>query len=212
MSLTFGKKISGYLIVNSGLPPDKEPVLLYAIEVLAGNIVNIAMSITAGWLFGVLPGTVSCLATVFLFRHTAGGAHCSSPWRCMVITASVFPLLAVLASHLSGKQPYANILTALSLIVGLVAAIRLAPVENKAAPILSEVRRTRLKIASVSVLFLLAAILLIARLNHKVYFKEVQLCVALSILWVCLMLTGFGHRLLSFVDGVAIRSRKGVKT
>lgn len=212
MRLTFSKKISGYLMSNAGLPPEKESVLAYAIEVLAGNIANIVLSITAGWLFGVLPGTVSCLITVFLFRHTAGGAHCSSPWRCTAITVSVFPLLALLAAHLAAKPPYADILTALSLLTGLVATIRLAPVENKAAPILSERRRTKLKIASLLVLFLITAIALVAGNSPSPYAKEVQSCVALSIFWVCLMLTSFGHRLLSFVDGVAIPKGKGVKT
>ncbi|OPY55850.1 MAG: Accessory gene regulator protein B [Pelotomaculum sp. PtaU1.Bin035] len=212
MSLTSIKKLSRYLIVNSGLPLEQEPVFVYAFEVLASNITNIVLSILLGWLFGVLPGTVSCLITIFLFRHTAGGAHCSSPWRCTVITVSVFPLLALLASYFSVKQQYADILTALSLIIGLIAIMRLAPVENKAAPILSELRRKRLKVASLLVLFLIAAIVSIARWSLYVNAKEIQLCVAFSILWVCLMLTSFGHRLLFFVDGVVIPKRREVKT
>jgi accessory gene regulator B len=212
MSLNFSKKISGYLAVNAGLHQEKESVLAYAIEVMASNIVNIVLTITAGWLFGVLPGTVSCLMTVFFFRHTAGGAHCSSPWRCIVITVSVFPLLAILAAYLSESQRYADIIIFLSLVTGLIAIIRLAPVENKAAPILSETRRKRLKTASILVLFLLTAIVFLVRRSPYVHAKEVQLCIALSVCWVCLMLTSFGHRLLSYVDGLIIPGRKGVKT
>lgn len=96
--LFLSRRTAGYLAAKAGLDQEKEVVLAYIIEVLVINIGNLLLTLLLGMLLGVLPGTVACIAAAVLFRHTAGGAHSKSPWRCTAVTIVLFPAMALLAS------------------------------------------------------------------------------------------------------------------
>lgn len=204
--LPFSRHLAGYLADHAGLPPEKEVVLIYVIEVLAINLFNMLLALLLGLLLGVLPGTVACLTVAFLFRHTAGGAHSSSPWRCGIVTVFVFPLIALFAAFLTSlKQPYADILSVAAALIGLITIILLAPVDCPAAPIISPARRRKLKILSLIIMLALAAALVVLRQSPWVYAREIQFCLVLTTLWISLMLGKAGHRLISFIDSIKIK-------
>jgi len=203
--LSFSRRCAGYLTAQTGLSPEKEPVLSYVIEVLALSCINIVAALMLGLLLGVLPGTMACLATALLFRHTAGGAHSSSPWRCGVMTITVFPLIALLAVPLSAlKQPCLDLLAASAVLYGLLAVIRLAPVDSPSAPVISPLRRKRLKALSVVVVLALAVLLVVLRQSPWACARQIQLCIAISMAWLSLMLGRQGQRLISLVDSIKV--------
>ncbi|OPY58197.1 MAG: putative accessory gene regulator protein [Pelotomaculum sp. PtaU1.Bin035] len=201
--LAFSKRWANYLAVQTGLSSEKVLILTYVIEVLALNLLSVIMTLLLGLLIGVLPGTAACVITGFIFRHTAGGAHSNSPWRCGVITITIYPLIALLAASLSGlSQLYFDILLAVSMLLGLVAVILLAPVDSPSAPIISPARRKKMKLISVMIVLMLAMLLLILQRSQWVYARQVQLCVAFSIIWVSLMLSKQGYQLISLIDNI----------
>lgn len=208
--LFLSRRAAGYLAEKSGLDQEKEIILAYIIEVLVLNVGNLLLTLLLGWFLGVLSGVTACIAVAVLFRHTAGGAHSNSPWRCAAVTIAVFPALALLASYLSGlERTYADILSFAAILTGLVSVVALAPVDTPSAPIISSARRKKLKVFSILVLILITIAILFFRQGSWVNAKEIQLGLVLSLLWTSLNLTRAGHRFMSFVDGIKIQKRGG---
>lgn len=204
--LSFSKRWAGYLSRKTGLPAEQETILAYVIEVLTLNFFNIFFTLLLGALLGVLPGTIICLVTTVLFRHSAGGAHSNSPWRCAAVTIAVFPLLALLGAHFSGLgQGFVDIFTAVAFGVGITAMILLAPVDSPAAPIVSPLRRAKLKKISIAFVALVTVMAIWFRNNPWPYTETAQSCIALTLLWASFMLTGWGHKLMSLIDTIPLK-------
>ena len=209
--LAFSRRCAGYLGRKTNLPEEKEIILAYVIEVLALNAANIALTLLLGAALGVFPGTLAVLLTVALFRHSAGGAHSQSPWRCAAITVVTFPGLAWLALYIVRLgQPFIDIFTLASLLTGLLAILRLAPVDNPAASIISMRRRKKLKYIAITTLVLLAVVVFLLRELAGVTTVNIRVCISLGVLWVGFMLGGWGHRLMSLIDSIKIVNRREV--
>lgn len=207
--LPFSRRWAGRLAAGAGLPPEKEAVLAYAIEVLALNLLNVLFALALGLALGVLPGTAACLAAAALFRHTAGGAHSSSPWRCGALTVAAFPAIALLAKHLSALgRPFIDVFSALAVLAGAAAVVLLAPVDSPAAPVVSPARRKRLKLLALAALAAVAAALFALGRCRWAGAGEVRLCLGLTVLWAGFMLTKHGHRLVALIDGLKIKKRR----
>lgn len=203
--LAFSKRWANYLTVKTGLSHEKELILTYIIEVLTLNVLSVVIALMLGMLLGVLPGTATGIFIATLFRHTAGGAHSNSPWRCGIITVTIYPLIALSAVKLSMlEKSYTDILTASTILVGLVAMILLAPVDSPAAPIISPSRRKRLKISALIIMLVLSVLLIVLSQSPWDYARQLQLCIAISIAWLSLMLTKQGHKIISFVDNIKL--------
>lgn len=203
--LSFSKRWAGYLKAKTGISAEKEAVLTYVIEVLVINVVNIFFTLLLGFLLGVFPGTLACLVTVAVFRHTAGGAHSASPWRCALITILVFPTLAMAASLLTHlNQLQTDILSTVVLLVGLISILMLAPVDTPAAPIISPVRRKRLKAFSLLAMVLVTCTIIMLRFSTWVHSEEISLCLVLSVIWVSFILSASGHRIMILVDAAKV--------
>lgn len=207
--LPISKRCAAFLATRTGLAQEKEIILTYVIEVLVINLLNICLALLLGFFLGVLPGTVACLVTAFFFRHTAGGAHSNSPWRCGLVTVTVFPLIALLGLHLSFlSQSYIDTISAACVLMGLVKILQSAPVDNPAAPIISPLRRKKLKTGSLIVLLVLVLVLIFLRQSPWPYAQQVSLCLALSVLWISLMLSSYGHRIMAWIDGISIKKER----
>lgn len=208
--LFLSRRTAAYLAAKAGLDQEKEVVLAYIIEVFILNFGNLLLTLLLGMFLGVLPGTAACIAAAALFRHTAGGAHSKSPWRCAAVTITVFPAMALLASHLSVlEQIHTDILSAAAILIGFVSVIILAPVDTPSAPIISPARRRRLKFLSIFAFTLIAIIIIVLRQSGWAYARETQLGFVLSIMWASFILSKPGHRFMSFVDGIKIQRRGG---
>lgn len=207
--LVFSRSWARYLAANSNLSQDKELIITYAIEVLVINLINVLLTLLLGLLLGVLPVTAACLASVFLFRHTAGGAHSKSPWRCAMITVIIFPTLAFIATFLSQfNRISGDVISALAVLTGITAVLVLAPVDNPAAPIISPVRKKRLKLLSLMAVILIAtAIIILGQVGWEqaLAFRN---GLSLSLLWISFVLSKTGHRAINFIDGINLTQRR----
>ncbi len=204
--LPFSRRLAGCLAAGAGLSPEKETILAYVIEILVLNLLNVILALALGLLLGVLPGTAACLFTAAIFRHTAGGAHSSSPWRCGVLTVAVFPLLALLSGYLAAfEPPFPGMVSVVAVLAGATAIILLAPVDSPAAPVIAPARRKKLKLLSLLVLLLLAVGLAVLQQNPSSLAREIQVCIAATVIWISFMLTKPGHALIFFMDRVKIK-------
>jgi accessory gene regulator B len=204
--------MAAYLAAQHELPAEKQDIIRFAIETLTVNIGNLILTLVIGGLLGVFKETLACIITVGAFRHTAGGAHSKSPWRCLVGTMVVFPSLGLLARKISIIQPgYAELLAMVVIIIGFISIILLAPVDTPAAPILSPFRRERLKVFAISTMVLVTV--LIISLNKSTWnsASEIQMCLVLSTLWASFNLTKPGHSLWESIDALGFSRKKEVK-
>jgi len=204
--LGLSNKLAANLAEKHHLDEEKQVVLAFAIEVLVLNIANAILTLTIGWALGVFKGTAVCLLTIAAFRHNAGGGHSDSPWRCAAVTMIVFPLLAIAAHQVStGQDFYLNILSAVSILIGFAFVWVFAPVDNPKAPILSPIRRRKLKIWALSIMGIITMLILSLRFIKWEMAPEIGMCLVLSLLWVSFNLTPWGHRLWFFIDTISIR-------
>lgn len=204
--LKFSKSCAAYLSAQRTLSAEEEAVIAYTIEILTINSVNLLLTLLLGWLCGVLYGTVACLAVVVLFRHTAGGAHSRSPYRCAMVTIVLFPILALLAKQISLLNPlYSNGLAIIAIGTGIVEVSLLAPVDTPAAPIISPVRRKKLKNLSLFVVILISTIILLLWYSEWGIFSYLQQCLALGILWSSFILSKWGHLFMCYIDNIKLK-------
>lgn len=205
--LAFSRRWAGYLAQKTGLQPEKEEVLTYIIEVLAINLGNVLATLILGALLGVLPGTVACLLTVAILRHTAGGAHSNSPVRCALVTILLFPTMALIADMLSTKLNviYNEYFMLAAILTALFAFTLLAPVASPSAPIISEFRRRKLKFLSIAAIILLSAAILTARAGIWDLSREIINSMILAILWGTFILTKPAHKMMTFIDRITIK-------
>jgi len=201
--LGFSSKWAANLAEQHHLGEEKEAVLAYAIEIVALTLVNSVLTLLLGWILGVFCNTLACLLTIAAFRHNAGGGHSESPWRCAVITIVVFPLLALMARSVSmGNIFYTDLLTEVSIIIGFASISIYAPVDNAKSPIISPVRRNRLKMWAYLVMTVLTMIIVYLRFDDWARAPGIRISLVLSILWVSFNLTPIGHRLWVFIDQI----------
>jgi len=200
------KNLAGFLTEKAGLAHEKESILAYAIEMTVITLGNTLFTLLLAALLGVLPGVLSCLVVVFLFRHTAGGAHSNSPWRCAAVTVTIYPAMALSAVYLAGLgAAFIDALSAVALLLGLSAIVVLAPVDSPSAPIISPYRRKKLKALSLAVFTLTAAAVVCLRQSDWVYASQIRVCLILTVLWISFMLGKPGHRLMCLVDRIKFK-------
>lgn len=203
--MAFSRHWAKLLSVRHELSEENEAVLAYAIEMLIINLGNVLLTLILGWKLGVFYGTAACLCTVAAFRHTAGGAHSRSPLRCAAITVMVFPLIAFLAGRLAMTNIFAiDIVSIIAIFAGFLIVGLLAPVDTPEAPIISPLRRRRLKIMSVLLMVLFSFLILILWKSTWCYAVQIRGCLCLSILWVSFILSKPGHRFMQFVDSIKL--------
>ncbi|GBF32173.1 accessory gene regulator protein B [Desulfocucumis palustris] len=115
-------------------------------------------------------------------------------------------MFALLGSFLSQfGQGLVDAISAGAFIAGLAAMILFAPMDSPSAPIISSLRKKKLKIISIAFVFLETFAVLLIRESSWQYAVVVQSCVALTLLWVSFMLTRKGHKLMSLIDKISFK-------
>lgn len=201
--LKYSTKWASSLATTHQLGEEKQAELAYAIEVLAITLLDLLLTLAVGWVLGVFWNTVACLVTIAAFRNNAGGGHSESLCRCTLVTMTVFPLLALAASHVSiWPSSHLNLISLISITVGFALLLRYAPVDTPKSPIISPIRRKRLKHLALIIMGVLSMVIIGLNFTNWVMASEIRMCLALSILWVSFNLTPLGIRLWCFIDGL----------
>ncbi len=180
-----------------GLGEDKREVIQYGLIVLLSNLLGLIVVFTAAWLLKVLWPTAVVVLTLFLLRPAAGGAHCSSSFRCNFLGFIVLPFFGWAATGLATLAPAALLLyQVLSFLIAMPAIFVHAPFYTQVKP-LAEARKKKLKLRALvlaAALFLLSLLLFLA--GRPVW----SAAIATGLFWQGLMLLPCGLKLVFFYE------------
>lgn len=198
------KQIIAGIDRNLALTQDQREVAeyaLYSILMTAGTLLG---ALGIGGAAGVFPESAAALFTGAVFRWSAGGAHFSSPGRCMVVSIA-FPVFAALASGALGRLSHAASLgravlalaaALFTLSVVIIGAYAPAETENKPIP---PCQRPRLRALAYATLAGWAAIV------YLLYRKEtLSLIIAscLGLAWQMMSVTPVGYKVFRRIDTI----------
>jgi accessory gene regulator B len=207
--LGFSTKWAASLAKIHHLNEEKQTELTYAIEVVTLNSMNVLMTLALGWALGVCGETAATLLTMAGFRHTAGGGHSESPWRCALVTITIFPLLALAARSVSTWPPYyISLLSLGAILFGFACIFLYAPADNPKAPIVSPVKRQKLKRAAILIMSIISIITIALLFGSRGNTPMICMCLVLSTLWASFNLTPWGHHLWHFIDKIGSSSER----
>lgn len=180
-------------------------VLKYGVFAFLQATVALVLTI----LFGVLTNTVFEIVLISLIgalmKRNSGGAHCSSPNRCVlvgIIIAYIFALIG--KSVVSLKQEYIYIICIMSLIHSFIVLYKKCPVPCENKPLKNENTRKRLRKNAFSIYFI-CLILFIFNISLKsIYFINtlnfLVLYMILGLYMQTLSLTNIGSGFILFLD------------
>ena len=196
---------------------DQEQVIIYGAINLFQVIFAFLWVIIAGVFFGVLYEAVLFTVTVGILRKYSGGAHASSPSRCIIIGT----ILAVLAGIIINNVLYiANnyivlLISVAFMIFSFMIVAKNAPVDSIKKPINNMEMRKQFRKKSIIVLSIYSIIIMILFILNKKYLElhyiKLMEIISLGVLWQTITLTKSGIRFLNKVDFVLkyITDRQG---
>lgn len=180
-----------------GLDSSQEQVVQYSLTILTTTVFGYLAIAIGGWLTGAMLPALVAACSASLLRIFSGGAHASTPLRCVLSGGVIFACIGWLAGRISPEWlPYLLALTVLSATVSLGLY---APADTPGKPITSQLqRKTLLKWSFVS-LFLWA--LLITYLSSSVRTESGLITSSiLGIGWQTLTITPLGYQLIHYWD------------
>lgn len=187
---------------------DKEQIIIYGAICLFQIIFAVLWVIIAGLLFGVVYEALVFSIIVGVLRKYSGGAHASSPSRCIIIGT----VLAVVAGISIDKVFYnlnmsTVILISVAFIVfSLVIVVKNVPVDSIKKPITNSKIKKQFKNKSIVVISIFSVIIIILfilskRYSEILYIRIIE-SISLGILWQTITLTKNGISFLNKVDFV----------
>lgn len=156
----FYKKISLYLSENQNISKDDEELYEYAAKVMVHGIINIAITILIGILFGMLKECVCLFITFFILRKFTGGLHASKYIYCL-ISSIVLMIFSLFIIKYFEQNSYHSLFLGI-LIVSTVVIWIFSPIDNKRKKLsIKEKKVYKYFSVILSLIFLLIVLILI---------------------------------------------------
>ncbi|MCR4442685.1 MAG: accessory gene regulator B family protein [Peptococcaceae bacterium] len=144
--------ISEYMARELKFDEEKKAIIAYSLDSLFLYLIGYAVVIAIGWLIGITTATFFALITGDVLRKLSGGAHFSTPYRCLLFSAAAYPAVSwasVRAFSLWGREPLSWAYMLFICFACLVIVFVFAPVDSAAKPIVSDKFRKKLKRLSI---------------------------------------------------------------
>lgn len=198
--MAFLQKIAENIAEQINLDRDSQEVFLYGMQVFCVTVSGLMAALVFGWFLNCFTETLIATGSVALLRTFAGGAHCTSPVRCTIVTAIVFPMLGKASILMGVLQPF-NALhyTVLTGLLALTGAFLLAPADSPAKPISTERHRKILRFFSLAAVILITAGTVILQHQNLIQ-KTFIYSTGLGLLWQTFILTKSGHTFMDWLD------------
>lgn len=194
-------RLSRYLAKELSLDEERADYVRFGAEIVFSTVLGAAVVVATAYLLGCLPETLAVLAAYAGVRTFAGGAHCSTPWRCAISTMLVFPALgkaaAELPAHLSGLEPHILLVIAFT---GFLVVAGLAPVDSPVNPIEDPKRRKTLKRNSIIAVVVITSVLSSVPYLFPASAPSLIMSGAFGLAWSAAVLTRPVHRLMDLLD------------
>lgn len=131
---------------------DKQEIIEYGTINLLSQSLSIIVLFIVALILQILREAIVIAFCSALLRKYSGGAHCSSPFRCAMLSVVVVPLLSFLAQYIYSLPPSACLL--ILVLVGLVSIAIFylyAPKDSPSKPIKNKNKIAKFKMKSVIV-------------------------------------------------------------
>lgn len=160
----FSTRISGYLARELNLPQEQRTIMAYGLEGMVLSVLGLIMIMAVGYLLGAPRETFFAALSGGLLRKVSGGAHFSTPLKCLVTGAISYPLLGWLSHRLFHSYEISNtIVIIVCSLLSLLAVYLFAPVDSEAKPIVSSQFKRKLHTASILLVFFFVILALLYR-------------------------------------------------
>lgn len=206
--------LAEFLVRNQGEKGPSKAVLAFGFEIIILFVLDVVVLSLLAYLLGIFKFTLMVALWGSLFRLISGGAHCSSFWRCLLVTLAVFLPLGYLSTLLAGYATWEELQTMWFILAVFMVFIifQWVPGDNPNRPIIKpeEVR----KFKRLSLLFLTAcsfSFLAIRLFNFNSTNETVKILLATGITGVgCqgLSVTPWGYRFIVKLDFLLARGMK----
>ncbi|MGI6143130.1 MAG: accessory gene regulator ArgB-like protein [bacterium] len=193
------------------LGTQQREVIEYGLVIALSTLAGLGLLILVAAALGLLFPTLLVLLAAGSLRLSAGGAHCSAPWRCNLLGVLVFPALGYTVSVLSAyKTPAILVYVILSLTIAVGTVFWQAPVLTANKP-LSALRRQRLCLRARATVLGVSALALFFLSRG---FDQAAIGLATGLLWQGFTLLPLGWQVIGSFDqllsgGYTTRRREG---
>lgn len=187
---------------------DTEEVVIYGAINLIQTIVSFLLTIVIGFIFGVLYESLVFIIIVSILKKYSGGAHASSPGRCLFIGSTISVSFSLLISKILYKQNISciTVIGILCVIISSYIVIKKAPVDSENKPITSNTMRQRLKRDSIVTILICSIVMIIVMLIFMAYSNIVYIkifeCISFGLLWQSFTLTKPTIKFLHKIDSL----------
>lgn len=189
-----------------GVDEDEEQIIIYGAISLLQTIFAILWVIIIGLFLGVLYEALIFSVAVGILRKYSGGAHASSPSRCIIIGTALAAAAGIAIDKLFYKLPMSTVavINIFFIIISFIIVFKNAPVDSIKKPITNMEMKKRFKRISMFVIFVFFLIIIILFkfyiVNPQVYYVKVVESVCLAVLWQSITLTKPGIYTLNKMD------------
>ncbi len=165
MKKYLGEGIAQKLGQARDLNAEDTEVVAYGLEYLLSAVAGVVITLLAAFLLGFLPETAAVLISWWLIRRFAGGAHCSTLWRCTVGSCLTALAVVLLSRGATAFVPI-HLWIAITVAWALWATWRWAP-NNSKKPVRDPSRRRLLRDRALGMELFLGLGLLLLSLNNS---------------------------------------------
>ena len=202
---------AGFIGTKVGLSPEDQEVVAYGLEVTFSLFISLILALILGYLLGIVAETLMVALAWMLIRSLAGGAHCSTIWRCAAFSTLVMVSLGWAARLFSSFDP--KLVIVIILLCGFIAltiTFIWAPADNAKNRILSANRRRKFRDKALAVEIALIMFLLLACFFTGNEYSSLFLAAGLAMLVETLTVSPVGYRVIAFLDKLLERVEKAV--
>ena len=200
----FSDKIAFYICQSKDKNSEEFAVLKYGVFV----VVQITIAIIVTILFGIITKTIPEILIISIIagwmKRYSGGAHCSSPNRCLVTGVIVSYIFALIAKNIVNIK-FSYIVNLLVLIHTFIILYKKCPIGSKNKPLKKESTRKRLRKKAFFIYFINVALFTINILldlgNIDTNLNYLVVSINLGIYMQILTLTHVGNEFIVKLDG-----------
>ncbi len=203
---------AGFIGTKLRLSPEDQEVVAYGLEVTFSLFISLILTLVLGYLLGIVTETLMVALVWMLIRSLAGGAHCSTIWRCAIFSTLVMVVLGGAAGFFSSffDQKLVIVIILLCGFIALTITSIWAPADNAKNRILSASRRRKFRHKALAVETALITFLLFACHFTGNEYSSLLLAAGLAMLMETLTVSPVGYRMTAFLDKLLERVEKAV--
>lgn len=125
-------KVTGVLLNNQVIEKQDEDIYKFGLELLISSVINLAVVITIGCIFGKFIQTILFILEFCFVRRFAGGYHANTHARCIATFSILYFLMLAITETFHVN---ANLILVIASVISNFIVFRLSPVVDQNKPL-----------------------------------------------------------------------------